>query len=102
MKTHAFLKQAEREARFVDALLLARYALTIHDGMTILGDDEDRSRWPMDFSIELGRIDEVLQMAGIDTTQPLPQFPSRQVPLRRSFPRTDVDDPPTPPDHGES
>ncbi|MDR5806650.1 hypothetical protein [Caballeronia sp. LZ001] len=72
--------------------------------MTIIGDDEDRSHWPMDSSIELGRINEVLQMTGIDTTQPLPppQFPSRQFSPRRSFQRTDVDDPPTPPDRGES
>jgi len=36
MKTTAFLEQAKREAQLVDALLVARYALVIHDGMTLL------------------------------------------------------------------
>ncbi|WP_250517742.1 hypothetical protein [Caballeronia sp. INDeC2] len=71
MRTTAFLKQAEREAQFVDALLLARYALTIHHGMTVIGDDEYASPWPLNFRHELERIDAVLQAAGIDTTQPL-------------------------------
>ena len=71
MRTTAFLKQTEREAQFVDALLLARYALTIHHGMTVIGDDEYASTWPLDFSRELGRIDALLHAAGIDTTQPL-------------------------------
>jgi hypothetical protein len=70
MKTTTFLKHAEREAQFIDALL-ARYALTVHHGMTVLGDDEYSSPWPLNFSKELGRIDAVLQMAGIDTTQAL-------------------------------
>ncbi len=39
MKATAFLEQAKREAQLVDALLVARYALVIHDGMTLLGDD---------------------------------------------------------------
>ena len=71
MKANTFLKQAEREARFVDALLLARYALTIYHGVTVIGDDENGSTWPLDFSHELRHIDEVLQMAGVDTTRPL-------------------------------
>ncbi|MDR5832498.1 hypothetical protein P9250_32125 [Caballeronia sp. LP006] len=99
MKTHVSFKQAARGARFVDALLLARYALTIHDGITVLGDDDDKSHWPMDFSIKLRRIDEVFQMAGINTTLLLHPPQSRP---RQSFPRSDVDDPPMPSDRGES
>ncbi|WP_250528283.1 hypothetical protein [Caballeronia sp. GAWG2-1] len=98
MKTHAFLKQVAREARFVDALLLARYALTIHDNITVFGDD-DKSHWPMNFSIKLRRIAEVFQMAGIDTTQLLHPRQSRP---RQSFPRSDVYGPPAQPDRGES
>lgn len=71
MKTASFLKQAEREARFVDALLMARYALVTHNGLTIFGDDVAASRWSINFGAELRCVDAALQMAGIDTTQPL-------------------------------
>jgi hypothetical protein len=47
METNAFLKQAEREARFVDALMPARYALAIYHGVTVIGDDECGSAWPL-------------------------------------------------------
>lgn len=42
MRTTAFLKRAEREAQFVEALL-ARYALTVYHGMTVLGDENNAS-----------------------------------------------------------
>ncbi|WP_143062224.1 hypothetical protein [Paraburkholderia diazotrophica] len=42
--------------------------LVIHDGKMCSAEGET---WELDFSSELERIDEVLQMAGIDTTQPL-------------------------------
>ncbi|QSN60460.1 MULTISPECIES: hypothetical protein [unclassified Caballeronia] len=71
MKATTFLEQAKREAQLVDALLVARYALVIHNGMTVLGDDEPPSRWQMRFHRELQCIDAALQMAGIDTTQAL-------------------------------
>ena len=89
MESDEFLKQAEREAQFVDALLLARYVLTIYDGMTVLGDDTDSSGLPLNFGFELQRIEAVLQMAGVDTTQP------RHLPSRR-LPHTDDDNPPDP------
>ena len=77
MKATAFLEQAKREAQLVDALLVARYALVIHDGMTLLGDDSPPSSWRVSFKTELQRIDAALQMAGIDTQQPLhPPMPS--------------------------
>jgi len=71
MKATTFLEQAKREGQLVDALLVARYALVIHDGMTLAGDDEPPLRWPMRFDRELQCIDAALQMAGIDTTQAL-------------------------------
>lgn len=71
MKATAFLGQAKREAQLVDALLVARYALVIHDGMTLLGDDGPPKQWRVSFKAELHRIDAALQMAGIDTEQPL-------------------------------
>ncbi|TCG05321.1 hypothetical protein BZM27_34585 [Paraburkholderia steynii] len=80
MKTSAFIQQAERQAKLVDALLLARYTLVIHDGNIIRCEGEE---WILDFRPELDVIDAALEMAGIDTTQPL------IAPVRR---RDDKDD----------
>jgi hypothetical protein len=71
MKVTALIEQADRQAQLVDALLLARYALVVHDGMTLLGDDEPPPRLRISFRCELERIDAALQAAGIDTTQAL-------------------------------
>ncbi|TCK43962.1 hypothetical protein B0G84_2310 [Paraburkholderia sp. BL8N3] len=68
MKPKTFIEQAEREAKLVDGLLLARYTLVIHHGKLCTA---ERETWKMDFRAELSRIDSALQMAGIDTTQPL-------------------------------
>ena len=68
MKPKTFIEQAEREAKLVDALLLARYTLVIHNGKLCTA---ERETWEMNFRAELIRIDAALQMAGIDTTQPM-------------------------------
>jgi hypothetical protein len=70
MRTAAFLNQEEREARIVDALLRARYALTVHHVMTVLSGDECLRPWALDVSLPLKRIDAALQMAGIDQLNP--------------------------------
>ncbi|MEI6002731.1 hypothetical protein H3V53_38230 [Paraburkholderia bengalensis] len=75
MKTQTFIDQAKREAKLVEALLLVRYTLVIHDSNIIRCEGEE---WRLDFSPELDVIDAALQMAGIDTTQPL------IAPVRRS------------------
>jgi hypothetical protein len=68
MKAKAFIDQAKREAKLIDALLLARYMLVIHDHKLCTSEGET---WELDFAPELKEIDDALQMAGIDTTQPL-------------------------------
>jgi hypothetical protein len=68
MKSAAFIQQAEREAKLVDALLLARYSLVVHDHKWINSEGET---WELDFGAELEEIDAALQMAGIDTTEAL-------------------------------
>jgi hypothetical protein len=68
MKSAAFIRQAEREARLIDALLLARYTLVVHDHKWINSEGET---WELDFGAELKEIDAALQMAGIDTTEAL-------------------------------
>lgn len=72
MKPQTYIAQAEREAKLIDALLLARYTLAIHNAKLCTA---ERETWEMNFQLELSRIDEALQVAGIDTTQPLhPRF----------------------------
>jgi hypothetical protein len=68
MKAKAFIDQAKREAKLIDALLLARYMLVIHDGKMCSAEGETSE---LDFSAELAEINAALQIAGIDTTQPL-------------------------------
>ncbi|MFM0327757.1 hypothetical protein [Caballeronia glebae] len=55
MKVTVLIEQAKREAQLVDALLLARYAFVIHDGMTLLGDDDPPPSWRISFRRELKR-----------------------------------------------
>jgi hypothetical protein len=52
----------------VKALLIARYTLVIHNGMTATSEGES---WRLDFTGELAEIDAALQTAGIDTTKPM-------------------------------
>jgi hypothetical protein len=52
----------------VQALLVARYTLVIHNGMTVTSEGES---WKLDFTAELAKIDAALQGAGIDTTKPM-------------------------------
>jgi N-methylhydantoinase B/oxoprolinase/acetone carboxylase alpha subunit len=54
------------ESQVVQALLLARYTLVIHNRMKITSEGES---WTLDFDGELAKIDAALQSVGIDTTQ---------------------------------
>ncbi|AUT70213.1 MULTISPECIES: hypothetical protein [Paraburkholderia] len=68
MNTTEFIQQAERQAKIVEALLLARYTLVIHDSNIIRCEGEE---WTLDFRPEIEVIDAALELAGIDTTQPM-------------------------------
>jgi hypothetical protein len=56
------------QSEVVQALLVARYTLVIHDGMKVTSEGES---WTLDFADQLARIDAALQGAGIDTTKPM-------------------------------
>jgi hypothetical protein len=56
------------QSELVQALLVARYTLVIHDGMKVTSEGES---WTLDFSSQLATIDAALQSAGIDTTKPM-------------------------------
>jgi hypothetical protein len=66
MAADAWVREAERESKLVDALYRARYAIAVHNGMTVRSDGEE---WALDFAQELKLIDTALTMAGIDTKQ---------------------------------
>jgi hypothetical protein len=59
----------KRDAKIIQALHVARYALVTHSGARCLMEGDT---FPMDFSAELDQIDEVMVMLGVDLTQPLP------------------------------
>ena len=71
MKTQTFIDQAKRDASILDCLQRARYALAIHNGMTIIGDDVERSEWKLDFDAEIREIDGIMEMLGVDSSEPL-------------------------------
>ncbi|WP_176053180.1 hypothetical protein [Paraburkholderia caribensis] len=74
MKAKVFVAADDRCATLVDAFLLARYLLTVHDGFAMhTGKDE----WQIDLGPELQKLDAVLEMAGVDVSQPL------RIPVRK-------------------
>lgn len=63
------LDSLKRDAQIIQALHVARYALVTHGGLTV---SCEGSSWKMDFSGELDEIDKVMEMLGVDLSQPLP------------------------------
>lgn len=59
---------ASEQPPLVRALLIARYALVIHNGMTVISEGES---WRLDFSSQLAEIDAALKEAEIDTSKPM-------------------------------
>jgi hypothetical protein len=60
---NAWVREAERESKLVDALYKARYLISLHNGMTVRCDGEE---WALDFGQELSMIDAALKTAGVD------------------------------------
>jgi hypothetical protein len=64
MRADEWVREAEREAKLVDALYKARHLISMHNGMTVRCDGQE---WALDFGQELKMIDVTLKMAGVDT-----------------------------------
>ncbi|MBJ9658467.1 hypothetical protein I5588_28510 [Burkholderia multivorans] len=64
MDANAWVREAERESKLVDALYKARYLISLYNGMTVRCDGEE---WALDFGQELNMIDAALKTAGVDT-----------------------------------
>lgn len=63
------VKALVRDAKIIEALHVARYALVTHNGLPFICEGE---RFKTDFGVELEKMDEVLTMLGVDLTEPLP------------------------------
>ena len=68
----------ERDARLVNAIHHAMYALVITNGTTAV--DEFGEQYDLDFTPQIDRLRRALQLLGIDTSQPLPA-PERDDPM---------------------
>ena len=68
MESDAFIRRAERDAKVIDALYVARYMLVTHHSLTVHCEGE---HWQMDFKPQIQQIDEALRLLGIDTNEPM-------------------------------
>ncbi|MFM0632225.1 hypothetical protein [Paraburkholderia xenovorans] len=68
MEFDAFIRQAERDAKVVDALYIARHMLATYHGLIV---HSVREQLKMDFSPQIEQIDTALRPLGIDV-QPRP------------------------------
>ncbi|MCO4879032.1 hypothetical protein [Paraburkholderia caribensis] len=68
MKAKVFIATAERRATLLDALLLARYMLTVQDRFAL---HTANNEWQVDLGPEIRKIETILEMAGVDVNQPL-------------------------------
>jgi hypothetical protein len=68
MEFDAFIKQAERDAKVVDALYLARHMLASYHGLIV---HSEREPVKTDFSPQLEQIDTALGLLGIDIADPM-------------------------------
>ncbi|MBC8641606.1 hypothetical protein IAG25_32805 [Caballeronia sp. EK] len=64
MDANQFIKQAGKDAKIIDALHYARYALVVHDGMTVTCEGEE---WQLNFRQEIGKLTAAMEALGIDT-----------------------------------
>ena len=68
MEPDSFIRQAERYAKVIEALYVARYMFVTHHSLTVHCEGE---QWKMDFKPQIEQIDEALRLLGIDTSEPM-------------------------------
>jgi hypothetical protein len=61
MEFDAFIRQAERDAKVVDALYIARHMLATYHGLIV---HSEREQLKMDFSRQIEQIDTALRLLG--------------------------------------
>ncbi|KAA1004348.1 hypothetical protein FVF58_32590 [Paraburkholderia panacisoli] len=74
MKSKTFIEQTERNAKVLDAIHYARYALVRFHSLPVTMEGE---QFDMDFSLEIRKLTEAMEVMGIDTSDGLsaPPFP---------------------------
>ena len=70
------LDALKRDAKILDAIHRARYAMVILNGNTVIVEGE---HFPIDFSAEIADLDVVMRMLNVDPSEPLPA-PTREDP----------------------
>jgi hypothetical protein len=69
MSAQQFIDATKRDAKIIDALHIARYALVTNNGLTCQCEGDE---FPMDFAAEIAAVSEVMVMLGVDLSEPLP------------------------------
>jgi hypothetical protein len=68
MNRKTFVERLERDAKIVNAIHHARYALVRYHSLPVTIEGE---QFPMDFSLEIEKLTEAMELLGIDTSQGL-------------------------------
>ena len=68
MEFDAFIRQAERDAKVVDTLYIARHMLEKYHGLIV---HSEREQWKTDFRPQIKQIDTALRLLGIDIDDPM-------------------------------
>ena len=62
------VRDAERDAKLVDALNVALHTLVVHDGMRVRAEGEE---WKLNFRSQIELVRGAMEMLGINTSEPL-------------------------------
>jgi hypothetical protein len=68
MSRKTFVEQIERNAKIINAIHYARYALVRHHSLPVTLEGE---QFRMDFTLEIEKLTEAMELLGIDTSQGL-------------------------------
>jgi hypothetical protein len=68
MEFDAFIRQAELDAKVLDALYIARHMLATYQGLIV---HSEREQWVTDFRPQIKQIDTALRLLGIDIDDPM-------------------------------
>jgi hypothetical protein len=68
MNRKTFVERLERDAKIVNAIHYARYALIRHHSLPVTVEGQ---QFRMDFALEIEKLTEAMELLGIDTSQGL-------------------------------
>ncbi|MFM0630796.1 hypothetical protein [Paraburkholderia xenovorans] len=68
MTRNTFVEKIERDAKVINAMHYARYALVRHHSLPVTVEGQ---QFRMDFSLEIEKLTEAMELLGIDTSRGL-------------------------------